>query len=267
MIIQWLGLPALGAGLALGAVRLIGTGWLKSLFDKDLEDFKSKQQQKLEEYKADQLAKIEAFKANQSGKIEHLKGDISASLNRIGKLHDFEFKVLPEIWHLLHVAGGSCGTVSSRGRRRIDVSNMPMDAYEEALDTFKFTPVDKSRLKLFVGADRQNEFSKGCDYLEISAARNDFNQFNNYLLSHGIFIPTYLRDRFKEFRELIADAVSEAEYSYQYPTAMVGPESWDARTKFAKNWPSMISAFEDEVQNRLWDRHNDPDDTDNVDPK
>lgn len=251
---KWLGLPALGAGLTFGALRLFGTSWLKSLFDKDLEKFKSEQTRKVEEYKAEQLAKIEAFKATQNETLENLRFDISASLDRTRKLHEFEFQVLPEAWRLLHIAGGSVSAVTARIQTRADVHAMSAADFAAFLDVspYEFTTMDKEALRQLVGQERQTKYADAVSVYELQTAFKDRGKLHNYLLSHGIFIQAGIRDRLKEVSNLMAAAVQEGKYDRE-ELLQPGEGRWRERQAFNESWSPMITALEQQVQGRLWD--------------
>ncbi|NQE64543.1 hypothetical protein [Caulobacter sp. RHG1] len=254
---KWLGIPVF-SGLAAWVaaysyLKFAGEKAIENALQKDLKKFEHGLTSDIEKFKAEEALKNEVFKATQTDKIEHFRFDVLVSLDRTTKLHEQEFKVLPRAWHLLHVAGGATGKISPRNvAGRPIVENLEPDVYSRFLDTYQFSEIDKDRLRTLVGRERQDEFVKGVEFLELQAARKAHSKFNNYLLSFGIFVQKPLRDRFKEFSSLIGAANSEAAFERELGR-IPGANQREARDAFTVEWSPKIAEFEADVQRRLWE--------------
>jgi hypothetical protein len=77
--------------VAYGLYMLLGKRWLDAQFNKNLEKYKAIQEKEFEEYKA----------------------KISALFNRITKIHEKEFEMLPILWYKLQDALSYINTISS----------------------------------------------------------------------------------------------------------------------------------------------------------
>lgn len=183
--------------------------------------------------------------------LEAAKAKHSAFLDRTIKLHQYEFQVLPEAWERLHVAGGSCSSAVQRTVRRIEVASLTGDQLKIVLTNLEISQLDSDHILSLEGEARQNAFDKAEGYHKWNLARRDQAEFHNYLLSHGIFMPRELLQKFKLISKLLRDAISEHEGMLNLPN-LTGSEQWVARDAFSTAWPAMIADLEADVFSRLW---------------
>lgn len=197
-------------------------------------------------------AALEDVRAKQAQSLERLRFDISASLDRTTKLHQFEFEVLPEAWSRLHIAGGSCRDAVQRIISRIQVASLTDGQLSIVLSDLGIAQIDSDHIKTLAGENRQETFDKALDYHRWNIARRDHAEYYNYLLSHGIFVQKPMLEKLKAIGKLISDAVSEYGNALNYPPPP-GDEGFKARNAFHAEWASMIGTLEGEVHARLWD--------------
>lgn len=194
---------------------------------------------------------LEGVKSEQARALEQQRFDISASLDRTAKLHQFEFEVLPEAWSRLHIAGGSCREAVQRTISRIQVGGLSEGELAIILTTLEISELDSQHIKNFEGEDRQNIFNQAVDYHRWNIARRDQADYYNYLLSHGIFIQPDLLNKLKTIGKLIGEAVFEYEDMLKHPEPK-GADRFRARDAFHSEWSAMIADVEADLHSRLW---------------
>lgn len=194
---------------------------------------------------------LEGVRAEQAKSLEQLRFDISASLDRTAKLHQFEFEVLPEAWSRLHIAGGTCYEAIKQNIRKVEVQFLTDEQLASVLENHEISELDSQNIKNLSGNDRQVAFDKALNFHRWKIAYRDYGEYNNYLLSHGIFIQVGLLEKLKSIAKLTHDAVVEYGHTLDSP-ALAGQFSSNARDAFRANWSSMIGALETEVHSRLW---------------
>ncbi|MFA7263724.1 MAG: hypothetical protein WC068_11945 [Caulobacter sp.] len=194
---------------------------------------------------------LEGVRAEQARSLEQLRFDISASLDRTAKLHQFEFEVLPEAWRRLHVAGGSCHAATRRDIHQIFVESLSDKQLSSLLDDLGIEDIYSRHIRTLSNEERQVAFDKAEKNHRWNIAHRDHAEYYNYLLSHGIFIQKDLLKKLKAIGKLTADAVGEYGNMLNDPT-FTGEGSSNARDAFRANWSSMIGDLEADVHSRLW---------------
>src|SRR5579875_1641860 len=105
-VVTWIELVAIPA---MGIAVWSGTKWTTGrLVDQRFKAadaaLRHRYDEAVENIRHEHTRAIEALKHEQSRDLAHLRGDVDASLNRITKLHQFEFDTLPEVWRLMQIS-------------------------------------------------------------------------------------------------------------------------------------------------------------------
>ncbi len=173
------GLKIIGysSGFALffyGILKIFGKKWLDEKFSKRLEEFKHFQNQEMENYKF----------------------QINKMFNRVLKIQEKEFEVLPEIWSKLQFSFGTLVNLTASFKTYPDLDRMTEPELTEYLDTLNFPKykIDelrsaKIKLDLFVKYQFQSDY-----YL----AYQKYVEFHQYLIINKIFLEKKLFDLFSE---------------------------------------------------------------------
>jgi hypothetical protein len=172
---------------AWGYFEFVGKKWVEHRFSRDLEAFKGEQQKELE-----------AYKSQQQEELERLLHRLSS---RISKIHEKEFKVLPQAWLMLNDLRGAV-------QRALDLTMKPYPGFrnfsQAKLEEFlKSEPVNwlteyqKEELRKASSSEKQERYYM--DALQshyLDEAHNKHQKFLNYLIEHQIFMTDELREKF-----------------------------------------------------------------------
>lgn len=225
-----LGLTAAAAALfAWSAFRWLGSNWMESQFARRLERFKHEQTQE----------------------IERLRFRINALMDRTAKLHQHEFEVLPGLWARMGDAVGSTQWVVSRLQSIPGLDRMPPEVLEEFFDEVNLNQRQRNELRALPAEERNEEYLRIMFWRKLTTARNDSTELNNYLLAHGIFIPTELKAKVRQLLSMIDSALSEREADYRLPQP--GPGRYARGDHFLTAGVALLHEMEADVQTRLWD--------------
>lgn len=222
-----------GLGLTISAVvfatyklfQLLGKKWIEGQFEKSLEEFRH---EKLRE-------------------LEALRLELNTKLNRATILNEREFEVLPRMYQELNVAHGAVASFTSPMQSHVDVDRMGGDALLSHLRDQKFKEFEIEEVLL--SKPKSDRYRDILFWKELNASHDPYRQFNNYLVTNSIFVDDALRESFEEVRDLMSEALLEAQHEKQFPDPR--PDRWKAREALRKNGRAKINDIREEVRNRL----------------
>jgi hypothetical protein len=222
----YLGVTLVGAtGLAYWLFKLSTEKWLTQRFSEKLEDYKHAQQRELEK----------------------LRLQISSTMDRTVKLHQFEFETLPKLWSLAASAFGEVTRFVSPLQSHPDLDGMT----ENELDDFlgKSTLPDWQKSELRTGSNKAMRYAKMSFWPEANRVNKVYYEFHNYLIGNGIFIPPELKAKFGALRDIVNDALFERTFEEEHPDPRRG--RFEKGKALRQDGPKLMEEIEAEVQRRL----------------
>ncbi|MBW6398875.1 hypothetical protein KPL78_13505 [Roseomonas sp. HJA6] len=181
---------AAALGAAWTAVRFFGASWVEHRFKQQLEELKFRHDQQ----------------------ITSLKLDLDILRNRVSKLHDQEFIVLPEIWSKMSAALSRITAASDPHRAYPSTIGMNEGELNEYLETAPLLVWEKGAIRNFA-ADRQQERDTSLrnmlDWAGYRQARQLAEDFRAFLQSRRIFMSEDLTRQLDRCNETLDAAVSE----------------------------------------------------------
>jgi hypothetical protein len=142
--------------IACGIFTLLGKKWIESIFQKNLESYKRKQNQELENFK---------YKIN-------------SLFSRVSKIHEKEFEVLPEIWSKVHDAKDIISALVSPFQSHPDFNSMNEIEIRKSLESSKFH--EHQIEELINSSDKNRYFTERVIWHRISDARKKFSEFHSH---------------------------------------------------------------------------------------
>lgn len=249
-ILPQVGVAVLAALASAWAVlKLFGTSWVKSVFDKDLEEFKRQQAQELETFKAERTVLLEQLRHAQSREMEGHKHRFQRMMDRASKLHQHEFEVLPEIWDRLSKAISATANLISKGQSYPRIGHMGVGELEELLEKLDILSWEKAELRQCPAAERDDRLITMLKWQRLRRTAELHEEFHNYLISRGIFLRAELRETIRELSDLNYDAFSE----HRLDLETGGKVPFKKRARFNKEWFKRMNSIQAMVVNRLWD--------------
>ncbi|WP_207539265.1 hypothetical protein [Sabulicella rubraurantiaca] len=186
-----LGINAVVAlGVAWAAVKFLGKSWVDHLFSRQLKELEFRHEQQ----------------------ITSLKLDLDIIRNRISKLHDQEFVVLPEVWSKMSAALST--TIAATDPQRVHPSAIGMNEGElkEYLETAPLLIWEKGIIRNFTGdqhRERDAALHNMLDWAGYRKARQLAEEFRAFLQSRRIFMSEELTSRLDRCNETLDSAISE----------------------------------------------------------
>ncbi len=176
-----------GALVAYGLFSYLGKKWLENKF----------------------LQSLEKFKLQQALQMEQYRFEINSLFNRISKIHEKEFEVLPNAWFKLQESLGKVSKLISPYQEYPDLSNKDEEQTKEILDKIEFEESEKKEIL--------NSQDKNLKYREIyfwhyfSGVRDVVYEFHNYLLYNKIFLSKDLFDCFSKIDNILIEVIRKRE--------------------------------------------------------
>ncbi len=211
-------------GIAYGLFVFLGKKWIENKFAT-----------KLEEYKSDQNRELEDFKYR-----------INALFNRIVKIHEKEYEVLPAAWAKLHDAKDYISSLVSVLQQYPDFSRLKEAEIKSILKSYNW---EEHQMDDLINAnDKNKHFQDRIFWQRLREARSKFSDFHNYIVRNRIFLSKELKEQFNKADDLIW---------YALVTREVGEEAnnhkmiYESYKKLKENIEPIITDIEKLVQERL----------------
>ena len=169
--------------IAYGIVKVFGEKWLDSRFATALQKMKYEQQKEL----------------------ERVKDDIQRTYNRISKVHDKEYEVLPKAWLLFHEAHGYVYNLMGF-YRTVGFAAMNEDAVDAFLKTTKLDTHEYAEVKN--ANDREEYFRTAIQRHYHRDARQGCRVLRNYIIEHQIFMTPTIQHQFDDAATKLASALA-----------------------------------------------------------
>jgi hypothetical protein len=218
------------AGVAVGyfLFKMLATKWLDNNFAKRLEAYKHQQQRELEQ----------------------LRFQINALFDRVTKLHQREFQVLPDAWALLFDAVLEMKAFVSSLQTYPDLDNMKPTQFTEFVEACPFATWEKEELKSIPPGDRTKYYRDHIFWHQSKTASTASNDCHTFLRKNGIFIERTLKQRFQRIDQLVREAIVHRKSIQQYAL----PGLWEQIEALSEEGDALLDELEHLVQGRLWTR-------------
>lgn len=217
----------LGGGasvIAYGSLRLFLRRWLDHRFDQSLEEFKRKQ----------------------SELLEQTRYEINTRFDRITKIHEKEFEVLPKAWKMLQDAYGRLIRLASPLQQWPELDRFSDNELEAFLENCELQDFQKEELRQ--ADDKLAYYQEKAYWVRLNDAIRAFYEFRDYLRSNKIFLSRDLFDLFSQIEKALRQAKIELEHPEE-------DEPWtgktDIFTELESTMDKLLEDLEISVQKRL----------------
>jgi len=189
--------------------------------------------------------RLESFKREQSELLEQYRYQINARFNRITKIHEKEFEILPEIWCKLQDTYGHFQSLSSPLQFFPDLDRYSAEQLEAFLEECELHDFQKEELRH--STHKVSYYKETCYWIRLSIARQVFQEFRKYLHDNKIFLD---RDLFKLFTEIELASI-ETEVELESPEPKPLREGRVMNKKLNEAVGGLLEQVENAVQRRL----------------
>jgi len=190
--------------------------------------------------------RMEAYKNAQAQELEDYKYKINALFNRVTKIHEKEFEVLPKAWELLQTALGQIGHMASPLQTYPDFKWMSESEFEEFTKTTKLKKHEIEELKS--SPDKNKFYQEKIFWHELHDARSRINDFHNFLVFNKIFLSKDLFDEFGKVDKILFGATLDIEANHEYKEPRTTYPVWE---RLNNETQEIVKKIENLVQTRL----------------
>ncbi|MBB2674696.1 UNVERIFIED_ORG: hypothetical protein GGE44_004274 [Rhizobium esperanzae] len=217
-------------GAAWAAFQWFGQKWIESKFAKSLEE----------------------YKAGQSRELEKLKHKINSAFDRITRLHDREFEILPDLWGKLVEAKLWAAGYTSDLQSYPSVEYLGDDALREFLDkTTGFAEWQKR--EIIQASNKQEQYVKTYNRYRHAEVGKKLRKFDLSFSKNGIFLRSELKEMMRNMLDIIHRAVVEHNMNVEHN---ILPRIRSASKIFENEGETLYLKIESAVTDRLWESAN-----------
>lgn len=211
------------SAITYGTLRWFGKRWFEHQFNQRLEELRRKQNEILEE----------------------TRYEIDKRFDRVTKIHEKEFEVLPEAWRLLQNAYGKLISVASPLQSWPNLNRYSEEELEAFLENSDLHNFQKEELR--EADDKLQYYQEKAYWLRLNEARQDLQKFRDFIRHNNIFISSDLSELFSE----IESVMIRAEVELGDPPANPWRDSFDTFQNLKDEMSDRLDDLEEKVQERL----------------
>jgi hypothetical protein len=149
---------------------------------------------------------VETWFAKRLRKFEY---DLSSLFNRVTKIHEKEFEVLPEAWLKMQDAIGRVSDLVSILKQWPDFDRMNNSALEEFIERSKLHEYEKQELR--ISTKKLDYYQKAIFWHDLDEAKQAFLDFHNYITRNQVFLSSDLQEQFMKLDNIMWSAIVKRE--------------------------------------------------------
>lgn len=212
------------AAIFYGILRFFGQKWLDEKFSKRLEEFKRFQNQEFENYRF----------------------EINKLFNRITKIHEKEFEILPTAWQKLQTANRLVIQMTSPLQSYPDLNRMSSQELNAFLNDSKLYDFQKE--ELLKESNKVDYYRKKIFWINYNEVSHSIMEFHNYVLLNKIFFHKEMFDLFSEIDSRVYEAHLLSSELVEHSNSN---EVWKTLREANKKIQPLINQLEEVIQKRL----------------
>lgn len=193
--------------------------------------------------------RLEEHKHDLDKQLESYRYEVNSLFNRITKIHEKEFEVLPLAWSNLQEIVGKAAHLTSLVQTYPDFKGMPRLDVEDFVKDLPFT--ESQKIRLLATDDISKEYIELDFWYKLREAQNILSTSHNYLIYNKIFLSRDLFDKFSSIDSILNEVLLDKEFGGERST----PEFRREATKRIKDnmdkIKPLIEGIEELVQSRL----------------
>lgn len=217
-----------GAVVAFGILRFFGSKWFETKFAQSTENLRHQQQQDFEIFKI----------------------STNSALDRLNKLNQREYEILPKAWELLVLLQLHLSRFTSLFKEFPDLKSMSPLQFDEFIQ--KSDMADFQKIELTNADDRNKYYQEVTFWREYQSAQNAYSDYAKYIMFNSIFFSTELKPLFTQAGEECWSALVTKKTAKEVgPYPMNAKELYDQVAKAMKTLKETMDQIESIIQKRL----------------
>jgi hypothetical protein len=157
--------------------------------------------------------RLETYKHELNKELEETRYKVNSFFNRVTKIHEKEFEVLPEAWHKMQDALGLISGFTSIFQQYPDVNRMSQSALQEFLAKSRLHEFEKQ--ELLQADDKMSYYQDKMFWHELRSLEEAFSDFHNYIVRKRIFLSLDLQEQFTKIDDIMWSAIVERKVGHE----------------------------------------------------
>jgi len=157
--------------------------------------------------------RLETYRNELNKELEKTRYEINALFNRVTKIHEKEFEVLPEAWYKMQDALGRASQFTSYVQYYPDLNHMSQSALEEFLEKSPFHKFEKQ--ELLQASDKISYYEDRIFWYKLRDVEEAFRDFHNYIIKNKIFLTQDLQEQFTKIDNVMWSAIVERKVGHE----------------------------------------------------
>lgn len=140
-------------------------------------------------------------------RLKKFEYDLSSLFNRVTKIHEKEFEVLPEAWSKMQNALGRISSLVAMLKTWPDLDQMNATELEEFLEQSKLRESEKEKLRS--STKKLEYYTKAMFWHDLQETHKAFEDFHNYIVHNQVFLSSDLKEQFEKLDDIMWSAIIE----------------------------------------------------------
>jgi len=140
-------------------------------------------------------------------KLKKFEYDLNSLFNRVTKIHEKEFEVLPEAWSKMQDALGRISSLVAMLKTWPDLDRMNEIELEEFIDQSKLRKSEKEKLRS--SPKKLDYYTKTIFWHDLQETHRAFEDFHNYIVHNQVFLSSDLQEQFGKLDDIMWSAIIE----------------------------------------------------------
>lgn len=183
----------------------------------------------------------------QNKEIEKLKSNLTQTFDRVAKLHEREFQVLPEVWAKTSEAYWSTRSLVSALQTFPDLNQMQAPQLDEFIAKCELASWQKDQLR--ESTNKTDYYRDNVYWHRLQLAQQAIREANVSLSKGGIFIRPEIKSKVDDLIALAWGATAEDEINHQHNPR---PRLKKDIDKLNSKGDEILTALEQEIRERLY---------------
>ncbi|PZS77531.1 hypothetical protein A7X84_02470 [Stenotrophomonas maltophilia] len=195
-------------------------------------------------------SRLQEMVHDQNKEIERLKSELTRTFDRVTRLHQQEFEILPLVWDEVHEAFWQAAALVSSFQSYPDLNSMTPAHLEEFIAQCELDAWQKA--ELLEANDKSAKFRFFDYWRKASAARRAHLSALNKTSRHAIFLPESLKNEFLRILSNISTALVQHEVYFKHPLRPGSQDSNDQIEWMQGAGKNEMDELEEVIRSKLW---------------
>ena len=193
---------------------------------------------------------LEKYRSEQNAELEKLKLKINTLFNKVVKIHDREYEILPGLWQKLVILKLEVARAVSMFKEMPDLDRFSEEALEDFFGAAEVPKLVADEIKK--SSNKTHEYDKYLDRKQMNRALKAFQDFDDYYSANKIFLKKEVKEKFADISKKLWSVWASRKTSMTAPNAPT--DFWmKAHEQLTNEVEPLMNDIEDLVQKHLYE--------------